>query len=134
MAIDMKKAMAGILNEGGSIFGELTEGSSVKLEVLKEMEGINFILGAFEVRSQTKKHKSPYVTMELKQKEEAEYTLYSGYGTAIGNKLMKLAKQFGKVDGNHYTYKDKAELEITFKKGASEAGEYVDMFAVEEEF
>jgi len=130
MAIDMKKAMAGLLNEGGSIFGELGETAKkmedFKEQVKKDPERI-YILNNFEVRSQTKKHKSPYVTFSL------DGEIVSGYATAIGNKLMKLAKQFGKVDGNHYYYKDNAELELKFSIGESEAGEYLDVHAVTEE-
>lgn len=130
MAINMKKAMAGLLNEGGSIFGELSEGvkkiEDFKKEVEKNPEQV-YILNSFEVRSKTKKHGSPYVTFGL------DGELVSGYATAIGNKLMKLAKEFGKVDGNHYYFKDNAELEVQFSVGKSEAGEYLDMVAVIEE-
>lgn len=130
MAIDVKKAMAGLLNEGGSIFGELGEGvkkmDDLKKEV-KENEEKIYILNQFEVRSQTKKHKSPYVTFSL------DGELISGYATAIGNKLMKLAKEYGKVDGNHYFLKENADLPVRFTIGESEAGEYLDMFAVVEE-
>lgn len=131
--LDMKKAMKDLLNEGGSIFGELTEGTK-KMEDLKvEVKAVEkaeqpaqvYILGKFEVRATTKKHKSPYVTFTL------DGEIISGYGTAVGNKLMKIAKAFGKVDGNHYHMEEGADLEVTFTIGQSEAGEYLDIHAVE---
>jgi hypothetical protein len=129
--LDMKKAMKDLLNEGGSIFGELSEGTK-KMEELKtevktvgEKEPQVYILGKFEVRATTKKHKSPYVTFTL------DGEIVSGYGTAVGNKLMKIAKAFGKVDGNHYHMEEGADLEVTFTIGTSDAGEYLDIHAVE---
>jgi hypothetical protein len=125
MKLDMKKAMAGLLNQGGSIFGELGEGTK-KLEDLKNALDKPFKLGRFEVLGSTKKHNSPYVTFELNGE------LYSGYATALGKKLMRLCSEYGKVDGKHYYFDKDSELTVVFKLGQSPAGEYLDMFSPDE--
>lgn len=136
--LDMKKAMAAALNKGGSIFGNLEEIGA--LDINKDITtGVNYEMGRFEVRLKTKKHNSPYVTLELKEvgTENADntYKVYSGYASAIGQKLGGLIKQFGTVDGEHLYYEgDFAShgLTVFFKDAESDAGSYLDIFALEE--
>lgn len=139
-------ALAGALNEGGSIFGELND-QVAKIDVLKshvQQDGQpveTFIIGRFEVRTKTKSHNSPYVTVELASPSTPDvYHLFSGYGTALGTKLLKIAelcimqdKENAKIEGNHAYVKVPVELPVFFKLNKSQAGEYLDMYAVEEE-
>lgn len=135
--LDMKKAMAAALNKGGSIFGNLEEIGAKDLN--KEIKtGVNYLLGRFEVREKTKKHSSPYVTMELSSmvKNKSVTFVYSGYASAIGMKLAGLIKQFGTVDGTHLYFDgghDVHGLTVFFKNEESEAGEYLDIHALEED-
>lgn len=133
------QALAGALNEGGSIFGELGE-HVAKVDILKNHTEEIFVLGRFEVRTKTKKHKSAYVTLELAKTglhenghpyKDGEYVLFSGYATALGSKLLKLAEMAGKVDGVHAYIDEETELPVFFKVNTSPAGEYLDLYAWE---
>jgi hypothetical protein len=121
------KEMRELLNEGYSIFGELDE-SVKRLEDLKEYVKAQpvpemFNLNAFEVHQKTKNHETPYVTMVLDGEK------VSGYATAIGNKLVKVAKKFGENENNHFYVKE-MDLPIQFIIQESLNGEYLDIKAV----
>jgi hypothetical protein len=121
------KDIKDLLNEGYSIFGELDE--SVKRmedlrEYVKKLPAPEiFNLNAFEVHSKTKNHETPYVTMVI------DGELVSGYATAIGNKLAKIARKYGEGENNHF-YMKEVNLPIQFLISESENGEYLDLKAV----
>ena len=121
------------------------------MELLKNHLEQAFFLGRFEIRTKTKKHNSPYVTFELANPltpeeieagiKELSYSLFSGYGTALGSKLLKIVelcskqdKDNAKIEGNHAYVNVAVELPVFFKLNKSQAGEYLDIYAQEENF
>jgi hypothetical protein len=120
--------MKEMLNEGFSIFGELDE-SVRRLEDLKEeikqtgAADVIYSLDAFEVIGKTKNHETPYVTMSINGE------LISGYATALGNKLTKLAKKFGETENNHFFMRELG-LPVQLLVQESQNGEYLDLKVV----
>lgn len=126
---DNLQSIRDLLNQGYSIYGEINDNVK-RLEELKEEikeTGDNFfILNSFEVHERTKKHNTHYVTVCL------DGELVSGYASALGSKLMKIAKTYGETDleTKHYYMKDGLDISIELNVSESENGEYLDIKAI----